>query len=861
MPVVRPLPASDLRYTCKESSFRFKTTASLKPLKSIIGQERAIGAIEMGLRLKKQGYNIFVAGMTGTGKSTVIKTYLEKVIDRSYRPPEWCYVQNFEDDETPVIMEVPAGVGRALKNELAEIIEFLREEIPKVFESDEYEEERKRIVEETEEKQKRLFAELERKALKLGFAVRSSKVGLLIIPIVNGVAIKESDYDALPKKEREEIERKQQDLGPDVSHFVRASKRIQKETRQKLEQLDERISKFCVGEAFSDISEKYAKWVSVREFLKKVEDHIIHNIDEFKQQDKEIIMAQAPLRAEKSFSQYDVNVFVDNDKTKGPPVVIETNPTYPNLMGKIEKRAAFGTYFTDFTMIKAGSLSIANHGYLVVNAVDLLSNVGAWAGLKRVIKFKALQIEDLAETFGYVPSSGLKPDPIPTDVKVIMIGPEWVYDYLYAYDEDFPKLFKVKAHFDQSMGRSPRALLGYASFVRQMTEKEKMRAFDRSGISAMVEFGARMVEDQARLSSRLSEIADTIREADFFAAQNKSALVRRHDVEQALEARVYRTNLIESKIHKMITDGDILVDVRGKKVGQINGLTVYDLGDIRFGKPARITVETYCGAKGVIDIEREAKLSGKIYEKGVMILSGFIGRTFGTDRNLSFSASICFEQSYGEIDGDSASSTELCALLSSLGDRPLEQGIAVTGSVNQKGEIQPIGGVNEKIEGYFAVCRAFGFTGKQGVIIPIQNRRNLMLHHEVIKACRQKKFHIWAVRHLSEALPILTGIPTGRRLRDGSFTPGSLFAKVAQNLAFLSERHQQHDDEEEADDAARSERESDSEKKKEKRGKQMGAGDSRKTLKMRRRKSHSKMKIREKRKAEAKRKERRTVKR
>jgi lon-related putative ATP-dependent protease len=489
---------------------------------------------------------------------------------------------------------------------------------------------------------------------------------------------------------------------------------------------------------------------------------------------------------EQSFTEYQVNVFVDNTDTQGPPIVIETNPTFANMFGRIEKKSVFGTYITDFTMIKPGAASLANGGYLVVNALDILINPGVWEGLKRVLKNKEVRIEDLSEQLGIFTTSGLKPQPIPIDAKVIMIGNAHIYQILFSVDEDFKRIFKVKADFDYQIPRDEEIMGNYAAFISSCCNREKLKHFDRTGVAKVIEYGARIVEDQNRLSARFSDIIDIIREANYWAGQDDSTVVRGEHVEKTVEEKVYRTNLVQERIQELIAEETLLVDLAGNKIGQLNGLAVYDLGDFSFGKPSRITAQTFMGRAGVINIERESKLSGKIHDKGVLILSGYLGEKYAQDKPLTLSSSICFEQSYEGVEGDSASFTELAAILSSLSGIPIKQGIAVTGSINQKGEIQPIGGVNQKIEGFFDVCKTKGLTGDQGVIIPQQNVKHLMLKREIIEAGEQGKFHLYAINNVDQGIEILTGREAGQKGADGSYPEDTINYLVDRRLSELA---------------------------------------------------------------------------
>jgi len=789
----RKVPIEKLRWICDPKQFNFETTENIPPLKDFIGQKRAIDAIEFGLGMECPGYNIYVAGLTGTGKTTIIKSFLEKVVkekqmkDQCPLPDDWCFVNNFADPDHPIILRLPKGRGRIFKNEMAELIKQIKSEISRVFESEQYISQKKQILEDSQRRQHQLLQELEKKANEQGFTIQSSPMGLMIIPIKDGKPLTPEQYLALDQMEREELERRRIDLMSKLSDSMRNIQAFEKEARKNVKELDQKIAKFAIEPLFMALEKEYEAFPEVINYLKAVQENILKNIDTFISGEGQGGPPGLKMPGgDRSLTEYEVNVFVDNTDTQGPPIIIETNPTYPNMFGRIEKKSVFGTYVTDFTMIKPGAVSRANGGYLVVNALDVLMNPGVWEGLKRVLKNKEVRIEDLGEQLGFFTTTGLKPQPIPTNLKVILIGNAFIYHMLYNLDEDFRRIFKVKADFDYQIPRDEKIMADYASFISSCCQRENLKHFDRTGVAKVIEYGARIVEDQNKLSARFSDIVDIIREANYWASQDNSTYVKAEHVERAIEEKLYRSNLIQQRIQELFKDGTFLVDVSGEKVGQLNGLAVYDLGDFSFGKPSRITAQTFMGRAGVINIERESKLSGKIHDKGVLILSGYLGYKYAQDKPLTLSTSICFEQSYEGVEGDSASFTELAAILSSLAGVPIKQGIAVTGSINQKGEIQPIGGVNQKIEGFFDVCKAKGLTGEQGVIIPHQNVKNLMLKREVIEAVKEGKFHIYAIENVDQGMEILTGLEAGERLPDGTYPEGTLNYLVDKRLKELA---------------------------------------------------------------------------
>jgi predicted ATP-dependent protease len=784
------LTPEQLRWRCDCSDFPFQTTADIPPLKGLVEQERPIRAIRFGLGIASPGYNIYVSGLTGTGKTTVIKQFLDEIACTLPTPDDWCFVYNFRNPNAPTVLNLPAGRAKVLKAEMDELVRHLKADLPKAFESKEYEQSAHALLHENQNLQQTLFNQLSEKARADGFALEISKMGVSIVPIIDGNPIGPEQFEALAEAAKKDIETRREALQQEINAFLRQVRDINKTSRDRIDELNRRVGLYVVGMKIESIKEQHATLSAVITYLDDVQNYTLSHMDDFNEDgQKQESPPQTKLSLEPPadpFIKYRVNIVVDNTDVLGAPVVIETNPTYYNIFGRMDRWTQLGTLQTDFTMIQAGAYMKANGGFLVINAHDVLLNFGVWETLKRTAKNKEVRIEDLSVQYGLVPVAGMRPSPIPTNVKVIMIGNQMIYRLLYEMDEDFRKIFKVKADFDSEMNRDSKALDSYASFISNRCHHENLLHFDPSGVAEVTEYGARLVDDQQKLSSRFSDVADIVREASYWATHERSEIVSAPHVRRAIEEKYYRSSLVEERIRELITEGTIMVDVTGEAVGQVNGLAVLDLGDIRFGKPSRITAKTFVGKSGVVDIERESKMSGKIYEKGVLILSGYLGACYAQERALSVSASICFEQSYDGIDGDSASSTELYALLSSLSNVPLKQGTAVTGSVNQHGMIQPIGGVNQKIEGFFDVCKAKGLTGDQGVMIPVQNVRNLMLRRDVVEAVSQGKFHIYAVSSISEGIGILTGIPAGEKL-NGAYPEGTINYLVEQRLKQIAE--------------------------------------------------------------------------
>jgi predicted ATP-dependent protease len=771
------------------------------PLEDFIGQARAIRAIEFGLGVNKPGFNIFVTGLTGTGKTSIIKAFLKKVTEER-KPPEenspfpedWCYVNNFTDQDRPLAINIRRGWGKILKKDMEGLVHTLQQEVKKTFESEEFARQRQAMIEKMQKQHQEIMEAVGEEARKSGFALRISPSGVVMIPLKkDGKPMQEEDFLSLGGEQKKALEEKRGEIEKKVEQAIREGRKLEREIAERLEALDQQSGEYLVRIPLSDLKEKYQDYPKVIAYLDAVREDILKNLQRFKtteapQSGGSLAFLALPEASSDGFLPYRVNVFVDNSETQGPPILIETNSTYHNLFGVVEKRPVGGGFVTDFTQIKSGSISRANGGYLVLYDRDVLSNPGVWEALKRVIKNRELRIEEPATFFGWLPPQGLRPEPIPTDTKVIMIGEPFLYHYLSMLDPDFRETFKVKADFDVRIDRSNDNIVAIACFIAGACQREGLRHFDRSGIAKIVEHGARLVEDQEKLSTRFSDIVDVLVESNYWAEKENSELVTGDHVEKALQEKIFRLNLVEERIQEMIAEGTLLVDVEGGVIGQVNGLAIYQLGDFSFGKPSRITAKTFMGRGGLVNIEREAKLSGSTHDKGVLILGGYLGSKFAQDRPLSLSTSLCFEQSYEGIDGDSASSTELYAILSSLSGIPIKQGIAVTGSVNQNGEVQAIGGINRKIEGFFDVCRLKGLTGEQGVLVPRSNVRNLMLRRDVVEAVEQGKFHVYAVGTVNEGIEVLTGVPAGERDGEGRYPASSVNGRVEKQLQEYAER-------------------------------------------------------------------------
>ncbi len=758
------------------------------PHYDIISQDRAKRAISMGLGVAKPGYNIYVAGVQGTGKTSVIRSFLKKTAEKQSTPPDWVYTYNFKSPEQPRAIQLATGKGTHFKKQMDELVDVLVSEVPGALQSEEYENNVNSTVNESNERKAKLFAELEKVSKKMSFGVKSTRMGIVTVPIVEGKPLSEKEYGELSNEQKEKIEAERNKLEPEVLDFARKVRSIESETKDRLENLRREVGDYVVSAVMDPLLKEYKKNKEIVDYLEQVKTHILENLSSFlKDEDEEGDEEEAPVPVHMKKGDphlpYRVNVFVDHTETKGAPIVIETNPTFYNLFGKIEKNIEYGIYTTDFKMIKAGSAARANGGYLVLEALDVLRNPQVWDTLKRTLKDGKLYIEDLGEQYSLLPTSGLRPEPIALNVKIILIGSDWIYRMLYLHDEDFNKIFKIKADFDAEMPINRKTVEDYVHFVATRSKVDNLLTFDADAMAAVLEYGARVVSDQERLTTRFSLVKDLCIEADFMAKERKSKKVMREDVEKAIEERYHRSSLVEDHIEDMINRGDILLSATSRRVGEINGLAVYNLGDFSFGVPSRISCRTYAGKPGIVNIERDASLSGRLHNKGVSILTSWINATFGQKENLYLSASLCFEQNYSGVDGDSATLAELCLILSTVGDLPLDQGIAVTGSVNQFGDVQPIGGVIEKVEGFFKVCKLKGLNGRQGCIIPVQNIKHLLLAREVRDAIEKGKFHIWPVSRVEEAFELLTGFEAGTYDRKtGGFSRGSAFHLIQKNL-------------------------------------------------------------------------------
>jgi lon-related putative ATP-dependent protease len=787
--MIRELSPEQLRRTFDPGTLGVDTTEHVKPSRGIVGQKRAVSALRFGLGIQEIGFNIFVAGPAGIGKMTAVQGFLEELARRKKTPGDWCYVNNFDDAYLPSAYRLPAGLGRQLQQDVKSLIDHVRREIPKAFESEEYSSRRDEIVKALDSTRSQVMERLGARAAELGFALQASPFGMMMIPVRDGQPIGDQEFQALPPTAREEIQRGRETLEEELKAGMKQIRELERGVKEKVEQLDKQVALYILGGLIDDLSEKYRDLPEIADHLKAVQKDILENIEMFKGSPSppaatsaEAVSGAVAWSQELPFSKYQVNVLVDNGKQEGAPVVVELNPSYANLFGRVEKEPHFGALYTDFTMIKAGSLHRANGGYLVLPVGDVLRNPLSWDGLKRALRTREIGIEEPAERLGFLATKTVRPQPIPLDVKVVLIGSPVLFTLLQAYDEEFSELFKVKADFDTRMNRDRANIREFLAVVCSLCSKEELKHLEAAAVAKLLEHASRLAEDREKLSTHFGALADIIREADYWALQEGTRYIGEAHVRAALDNRVYRSNLVQERIQEMIARGTLLIDTAGQAVGQVNGLSLINLGDYLFGKPSRITTSVGPGREGIIDIEREVKLGGPIHSKGVLILSGYLAQEYAHDKPLTLAARLVFEQSYEGVEGDSASSAELFALLSALSGLPVKQGIAVTGSLNQAGEIQAIGGVNQKVEGFFDVCRAKGLRGDQGVIIPQSNVPNLMLREDLVEAVRSKKFHIWPAKTISEGIEILTGVPAGKRRPNGQFPEGTVAYRVDRRL-------------------------------------------------------------------------------
>ena len=778
---VNELSYKDLKDVCNPNMFKFDKIKEVADTTNLVyGQDRGIRALEFGVNVDLKGYNLYLEGPTGVGKTMYTKKFLQTRAAKEKVPNDWCYIYNFNDPNEPIAVSLPAGQGKVFKETMDAFIRNIRKDIKKTFNNDEFEKEKKLIKQEFEEKKDSILVKLNDKTLKHGFQVKSAQNGIYMMPVYEGKTIEEEEYEKLPLEVKSEFESKSQVVQEMIFDTLSELKIIENKADKKIEEWKANIALLTVNIHVNNVKANYKRNKKINNFLDNVKKDILKNVNAFMNTENENDNKQQlppqvrAMQNNEPWLNYRVNLFVDNSNLEGAPVIMDSNYTFQNIFGKLEYENQYGIMKTDFTMLKPGLLQKANGGYIIFQARDLLSNPQCYENLKKVLLVKEVSSENSMEQRSSMMLVSLKPEPIPLDLKVIMIGNSEIYHTLLSMDDDFRKLFKIKVEFEEDAPKTEENIAKLVKFVRSYCEQEDLLDVDKEAMARIVEYASKLSGDKEKLSTQFSEIGQIVGEASTWAKLDKSKIVTQKYVQKAFDERIERIKKYDTKYSQMIKEGALLINTEGYKVGQINGLTVITIGDYSFGKPSKITANTYIGRQGIVNIEREVQMSGSTHSKGVMILTGYIGELFAQDKALSLNASICFEQLYGGVDGDSASSTEAYAILSSLSEMPINQSIAVTGSVNQKGEIQPIGGVNEKIEGFFQICKMRGLSGEHGVIIPIQNVRNLHLNDEVVDAVKNGLFHIYAISTIDEGIEILTGVPAGKKDKYGKFPAGTI---------------------------------------------------------------------------------------
>ena len=770
------LSYKDLKKYCNPNTFKFETTDELDGLDSIYGQDRGIKALEFGLNVDSKGYNLYIEGPSGVGKTMYAKKYISKLASKKKVPDDWCYIYNFDNPNEPIAVSLSAGLGKEFKNDMDVFIDDIKKDIKLTFVNDDFEKQKNLMQNKFEQKKNNLLEKLNKASLKSGFQVKATQSGVYMMPVIDGKTIEEEEFNKLDDKTRKVFEENSAIVQDQIIQAINQIKVLEKENNQKIDEWQSNIALITINAHINPLKSKYKKNKKIISFLDNIKSDILKNISLYIADDTKTFRQsqQAKQEVPKPWLNYRVNLFVANSNLTGAPVIMDSNYQYHNLFGKLEYENQFGMLKTDYTMLKPGLLHKANGGYIILQASDLLANQICYDTLKKALLVKELNIENNMEQRSYMVMISLKPEPIPLNLKVLLLGDSNIYHTLLALDPEFKKLFKIKAEFEEYAPRTDSNILKLANFVRSYSEKEGMLPLDKGAMAKVVEFTSRISDDKDKLSTKFNEIGEIISESSTWARLAKKKIVTADFIDKTLSERIDRIKKYDSKYLEMIEENTLLISTSGFEVGVINGLTVMTIGDYTFGKPAKITANTYMGKNGVINVERESQMSGPTHSKGVLILSGYLGETFAQDFPLSLTASLCFEQLYSGVDGDSASSTEAYAILSSLSGIPINQSIAVTGSVNQKGFIQPIGGVNEKIEGFYQVCKTRGLTGEHGVIIPIQNVRNLHLNDEVVNSVKEGKFHVYAISNLDEGIEILTGVPAGKKNKDGKFPAGTI---------------------------------------------------------------------------------------
>jgi lon-related putative ATP-dependent protease len=788
-----PLPASALYRRCDPARFSFQTTAELEPLEGAPGQARALEAMRFGLGIRREGYNLFAIGPEGTGKRTIIDQFTRRRAASEPTPQDWVYINNFIEPHKPRALALPPGRGAALRQDMRGLIDELRAALPAAFESDDYRARRQTIDDTFKERQEQAFRQVERHAKERNVGIVRTPLGIALAPMRAGEVLAPEEFHKLPEIEQQRIQDEMNVIHEELQVVLQQVPKWDSERREQIRNLNREVTRAAIGYRLDALSRPYADLPNVIEHLKVVERDLVENAEQFLAHaggsDAPVEIATRRGLSEGSpLDRYQVNLLVDHSANGGAPVVEEDHPTLQNLLGRVEYRHQFGNLITDFTLIKPGALHLANGGYLILDARRVLLQPFAWEELKRTLRAAEIQIRSVADSLGLISTVTLQPAPIPLDTKVVLTGDRLLYYLLAELDPDFQELFKIAADFDDEMDRSPESETAYARLIASITKREKILPLDRTAVARVIEHAARLAGDAEKVTVRIETVANLLREADHLTREAGHDTIGVTDIERTIDLQIHRASRLREHLQEEIRRGTILIDTTGARVGQVNGLSVLQLGGFAFGRPSRISASIRLGRGQVVDIEREAKLGGPIHSKGVMILSGFLGGRFGRDRPLALLASLVFEQSYGGVEGDSASMAELCAVLSALAGVPIRQGIAITGSVNQNGEAQAIGGVNEKIEGFFDVCRAAGLSGEQGVIIPASNVKHLMLRQDVVGAVAAGRFKIHAVANVDEAMAVLTGLDPGARDAAGTFPAGTINQRVEAELTAMAER-------------------------------------------------------------------------
>jgi len=787
----KEVPVKGLRFCVEPESLKVNSTDKLCPVKhKVVGQKRAMEAIEFGIAMSDPEYNIYMAGRTDTGATYIARSFLEEIAKKQDPPPDWCYVHNFKETDKPIALKIPPGQGGDLKKALDDLTRGLKETIRTALNADDYRYKEQVLRKEYENKRRKIVDALRENVEAQGFLLQMDSQGVAIMPGKNGKVIPPEELANHSAKEKKALRVKGDKLSVEMNRSMGDMARLESKLIEQRKKLDKKVALSVIGKKMQPIFYKFKRRPQVIEYLETVKEDILGHLDDFRKPREDTAPQGAPPGTvwPPALNNYRVNVFIDNSETKGAPVVYSSLPTYPALFGRIEKEAIYGALITDFTMIRPGALHEANGGYLVLKAMDILKWYFAWEALKRAIRHKEVKIEDISEMYGFMTTKTLKPGPIPLNVKVVVTGDPYLYELLYIYDDRFKQMFKIKAHLDDQTSRNKTSIHQCIQCMARFCEEEGLKHVDRNGIARLIEYSLEITGNRDKLTLRLGAVGDIIKEANFWAGKERKKYIAATHVEKAIEKKKYRANLVEEKVQELVKKDIFWVETDGSRVGQVNGLSILQTGDYTFGKPGRITANVSMGKDGIITIDRESKLSGKTHTKGVMILSNYLRERFAQEKPLALTASLCFEQTYGMIDGDSASSAELFALFSAIADVPVFQGIAATGSVSQKGEIQPVGGVTRKIEGFFDICMHKGLTGKQGVIMPAKSVKELMLKKELVGAVEKGGFHIYPIKTIEEGIEILTGMKAGKKRKNGTYSRGSLFRLVDDRLRGFAEK-------------------------------------------------------------------------